>query len=40
LLLDETPYRHLAWYLLQVIAGLDPQSADKLYRHLLDRSQP
>lgn len=40
LLLDETPYRHLAWYLLQVIAGLDPQSADKLYGQLLDRSQP
>jgi len=40
LLLDETPYRHLAWYLLQVIAGLDPQSADQLYGQLLDRSQP
>lgn len=40
LLLDETPYRHFAWYLLQVIAGLDPQSADQLYRQLLDRRQP
>jgi tetratricopeptide (TPR) repeat protein len=39
-LLNETPYRHFAWYLLNVIAGLDPQVAEMLYQELLEQSQP